>query len=326
MPANLPPQYFEAEKVYRQARTPEEKIEALETMLAIMPKHKGTDKLRAELRRRIAKASDEAQRRPSTTRKGSAYNIKKEGAGQVVLVGLPNSGKSLLVSTTTDAVTESADYPYTTKAPVPGMLKFENVQIQLLDMPPITAREARPWFSHLLRNSDLLALTIDLCEDPVVQTETLLAELDGMKVRLEVQEEDQLVPGIALKEGIFVGTKSDLDPEGERLSRLKDHVRLLPVVAVSILEEKGMDDLRRTIFEALAIIRVYTKSPGTKPDFNEPVVVPRGSTVEDVAESVHKDFRHRLKYAQIWGSGKYEGQRVNRNYELKDGDVVELHT
>ena len=161
MPANLPPQYFEAEKVYRQAKTPEEKVEALETMLAIMPKHKGTDKLRADLRRKIAKFSEEAQRRPSVTRKGSAYNIRKEGAGQVVLVGLPNVGKSQLVSTLTDAFPEIADYPFATKVPLPGMIRFENIQIQLMDMPPITDREAKPWFSHLLRNADILLIMVD---------------------------------------------------------------------------------------------------------------------------------------------------------------------
>ncbi len=327
MPANLPPQYFEAEKVYRQAKTPEEKVEALETMLAIMPKHKGTDKLRADLRRRIAKFSEEAQRRTSVSRKGSAYNIRKEGAGQVVLVGLPNAGKSQLVSTLTDAFPAVADYPYATKVPLPGMIRFENIQIQLLDMPPITDREAKPWFSHLLRNADVLLIVVNLGEDPLIQLEDMFAELEGMKIKLGGEEVgDELAPGIVRKRPLVVGSKSDLDGSDE-------HYRMLsarcggefPVVAISAKEGTGLEEMNRAIYKMLNIIRVYTKSPGKKTDFDEPVVLKRGSTVEDAAQSVHKDFRNRLRYAQIWGSGKYDGQRVKREHILEDGDVVELH-
>jgi ribosome-interacting GTPase 1 len=327
MPANLPPQYFEAEKVYRQAKTPEEKVEALETMLAIMPKHKGTDKLRADLRRRIAKFSEEAQRRSSVARKGSDYNIRKEGAGQVVLVGLPNAGKSQLVSTLTDAFPEVADYPFATKNPLPGMMKFENIQIQLLDMPPITDREARPWFSHLLRNADIILIMVDLSEDPLVQLETLLAEMEGMKVKvMEQGGTEEFVPGVVRKPALVVGNKHDLDGSDE------NHLILdelcgdeLQVLAVSAREGNGLEAMSRAVFEKLNVIRVYTKTPGQKPDLDDPVVLRRGSTAEDAAESVHKDFRSRLKYAQVWGSGKYDGQRVKRDHVLEDGDIIELH-
>jgi len=328
MPANLPPQYFEAEKIYRQAKTPEEKVEALENMLAIMPKHKGTDKLRAELRRKIAKFSEEAQRRPSAARKGSAYNIRKEGAGQVVLVGLPNVGKSRLVSALTEAFPEVADYPYTTKMPVPGMLKFENIQIQLLDMPPITDREAKPWFSHLLRNADIVLVVVDLGDDSLIQLEAILAELENMKVKL-VREgaEEELAPGVVRKRALIVGSRGDLNESRGRYAVLDSRYGAeLPVVAVSAKERTGLEEMKQAIYETLDIIRVYTKSPGKKPDFEEPVVIKKGSTVEDAAGSIHKDFRSRLKYAQVWGSGKYDGQRVKRGHILEDGDVVELHT
>jgi len=327
MPANLPPQYFEAEKVYRQAKTPEEKVEALENMLAIMPKHKGTDKLRAELRRRIAKFSAEAQRRPSTATKGSAYNIRKEGAGQVALVGLPNVGKSQLVSALTDAFPEVADYPYTTKMPVPGMLKFENIQIQLLDMPPIIDREARPWFSHLLRNADILMVVVDLGDDPLIQLEAILAELENMKVKLVVEgAEEEPAPGVVRKRALIVGSKGDLSASDGHYAMLNSRYGAeFPVVVISAKERTGLEEMKQAIYETLDLIRVYTKSPGKKPDFEEPVVLKKGSTVEDAAGSIHKDFRNRLKYAQLWGSGKYDGQRVKRGHILEDGDVVELH-
>lgn len=327
MPANLPPQYFAAEKVYRLARTPEEKVEALETMLAIMPKHKGTDKLRAELRRRIAKFSQEAEKRPSVARKGSAYNIKKEGSGQLVLVGLPNVGKSQLVSALTGASLEVGNYPYTTKTATPAMLKFENIQIQLVDMPPITDREAKPWLSHLFRNADVLLIVVDLGADPLTQAETVVAELEKMRVKLWGREAgEELSPGEVKKRALIIGNKDDLDNAGGHCQKLNsEYGAKFPVISVSAKEGDGLERVKKGAFDVLDIIRVYTKSPGSKPAFEEPVVLKKGSTVEDVAESIHKDFRNKLKYAQIWGSGKFNGQRVKREHILEDGDVVELH-
>jgi len=327
MPANLPPQYHEAEKIYRSAKTPEEKVEALEAMLAIMPKHKGTDHLRAELRRRIAKHQEEAQRRPSAGKKGSSYNIRREGAGQIVLVGLPNAGKSQLVSTLTEATPEVADYSFTTKVPTPGMMEFENIQIQLVDMPPLTDREAKPWLSHLLRNSDVLLVMVDLGEDPLMQMNSILAELEGMKVKLIGMEmKDELLIGVALKKALLVGNKNDLSNALENYKRLKSsYGDKLPVVSISAKKGIGLEEMKRTIYNMLDIIRVYTKSPGTQADLNEPVILKTGSTVEEAAGSIHKDFLRNLKYAQVWGSGKFDGQRVSRGYVLEDGDVIEFH-
>ena len=327
MPANLPPQYFEAEKIYRQAKTPDEKIEALETMLAIMPKHKGTDKLRAELRTRIAKFQDEAQRRQGSTRRGSAYNIRKEGAGQVVLVGLPNVGKSQLVSAFTEASPVVADYPFTTKQPMPGMMRFENIQIQLLDMPPINDRDAKPWFAHLLRNADILLIMIDLGNDPINQMQALIDDLGKMKVIVrESEKQGELQIGIAYKKAMIIANKTDLDESGERYKQLHSHYDgELPVIPVSFHEVTGLEDLELSIFNALNIIRVYTKTPGKKADYTDPVILKKGSTLENAAESVHKDFRAGLKYALLWGSGKFDGQRIKRDHVLADGDVVELH-
>jgi len=327
MPANLPPQYHEAEKIYRTSKTPEEKIEALEAMLAIMPKHKGTDHLRADLRKRMAKLAEEAQRRPSVARKGSAYNIKKEGAGQIVLVGLPNAGKSQLVSALTEASPDVADYPFATKIPTPGMMKFENIQIQLIDMPPIIDREAKLWLSHLLRNADILLILVDLGEDPLVQMDAILIELEGMKVRLIGMEvKDELLIGVAQKQALIVGNKNDLSNAGENYKLLSSRYgAFFPLVSISAQKGGGLEEMKRTIYSMLDIIRVYTKSPGAKADLNEPVVLKKGSTVEDAAEAIHKDFLRKLKYAQVWGSGKFDGQKVSRGHVVEEGDVIELH-
>lgn len=327
MPANLPPQYHEAEKIYRSAKTPEEKVEALEAMLAVMPKHKGTDHLRADLRRRMAKHQEEAQRRPSLPKKGSAYNVRKEGAGQVVLVGLPNAGKSQLLATLTEAVTEVANYPFTTKVPMPGMMRFENIQIQLVDMPPLIDREAKPWLSHLLRNADILLVMVDLGEGPLMQMDVIMAELEGVKVKLIGMEvKDELLIGVAQKKALIVGSKNDLNNAGENYKILRSHYGgQLPVVSISAQRGTGLEEMKRIIYEMLDIIRVYTKSPGAKADLNEPVILKKGSTVEEAAGSVHKDFLRNLKYAQVWGSGKFDGQKVSRGHVLEEGDIVELH-
>ena len=325
MPANLPPQYFEAEKRYRRARTPQEKVEALEDMLSIMPKHKGTDRLRAELRTKIAKFYDEAQKRPFIGRKGSLlYYIKKEGAGQAVLVGLPNVGKSQLVSAVTEASPEVADYPFTTQVPIQGMMKFENIQIQLVDVPAITAPQVDSWLPNVLKNADLLLIVVDLSQDPVTQVEAIIERLE--KFRINLFDQAEVEPRTVQKRALIIGNKRDLEGAEEGYQRLSSRYgEEFPLVCLSAKEGDGLEELGENIYRALDVIRVYTKAPGQPPDLTEPVVVKKGSTVEEVAESVHKDFRSKLKYAQVWGSGKFDGQQVKRQHVLQEGDIVEMH-
>ena len=325
MPANLPPQYFEAEKRYRHARTPQEKVEALEDMLSIMPKHKGTDRLRAELRTKIAKFYDEAQKRPLIGRKGSLlYYIKKEGAGQAVLVGLSNVGKSQLVSAVTEASPEVGDYPFTTQVPIPGMMKFENIQIQLVDVPAITAPQVDSWLPNVLKNADLLLIVVDLNQDPTTQVEAIIERLE--KFRINLFDQAEVEPRTVQQRALIIGNKRDLEGAEEGYHRLISRYGAeIPLVCLSAKEGDGLEELGENIYRALDVIRVYTKASGQPPDLNEPVVVQRGSTVEEVAESIHKDFRSKLKYALVWGSGKFDGQQVKRQHVLQDGDILELH-
>ncbi|MBM3133319.1 MAG: GTP-binding protein HSR1, partial [Chloroflexi bacterium] len=291
MPANLTPAYFEAEKRYRVAETTEEKLKALNEMLAVMPKHKGTEGLRAELRTKVAKLTKEATKEQATAKRGGVYHIPKEGAGQVVLIGFTNVGKSQLVGTVTSAVVEVADYPYTTKVPQVGMMKFDNTQIQLVDMPSINDQDARPWFATILRSTDALLLMVDLEIDPVTELQELLEELARYKIGLaNVSAESEDI--VFLKRGLIIGNKSDLDPEGANLAALKAAYRgKIPVVGISAKKSIGLDELRKEAFGVLGVIRVYTKSPGTRANLNDPMVLKAGSTIEDAAEAVHKDFR-----------------------------------
>lgn len=327
MPANLPPLYFEAHKRFQRASTPWEKIEALEEMLAIMPHHKGTDHLRAELNGRMARFLEEAEKKSATGKKGPGYNVKKEGAGQVALVGMANVGKSQLVATLTNATLEIGDYPFTTKTAMPAMMKFENIQIQLVDLPAINDRNAQPWLHSVIRNADLMLILVDLSQDPASQLEMTIQELLKLRIGIAGLGKGETLGAIYPKNTIIAGNKCDLDPSGNAFELLRgNYSNLLPVLAISATKMAGLFALGKVIFQSLDIVRVYTKIPGQKAELIRPFVLKKGSTVAVVASAVHKDIMAKLKYAELWGSGKFQGQRVKRDYILQDGDVVELHT
>ena len=325
MPANLPPQYFEAEKRFRSAREPEEKIAALQAMLAILPRHKGTDKLHAMLRQKIARFSQEAERKYATARRAGFY-ISKEGAGQVMLVGPASVGKSQLLAALTEAIPEIAEYHFTTKTPIPGMMKFEDIQIQLVDTPPIGHKEVRVLLANTLRNADLIVIVIDLSREPVSQVEAALQGLREARIEPLTDDGTQVTPGSYPRRMLIVGNKNDLAGSKENWERLRSkYARLFPLVSISAREVGGLDEFKRAVYQALDIIRVYTKTPGSKADLTDPMILEKGSTLGEAAESLHKDFYQNLKYAVVWGSGKYDGQRVSKGHVLLDGDIVEFH-
>ena len=322
MPANLPPHYFEAEKKFRAAKDPAEKIAALEDMLAIMPKHKGTDHLRAELRSRIAKLTQLASKKTGAQR--ASMIIEKEGAAQVAVIGLPNAGKSQLVASITNASPSVAEYPFTTYAASPGMMEFENIQIQLIDTPPLVPQAIEWWLPPMLRRADALLIMVDLSDAPRNQIAAVIEQLEKMRIAIGVgkTEEDLLHQEKAL----MVGNKLDLEGAPENYAALqKRHGEQLPIIAVSARKKTGLEELKLKVYQVLDVIRVYTKVPGQKPDFNDPIILDRGNTLADAAAAVHKDFRAKLKYSRVWGSGKHNGIMVKRDHILQDGDVIELH-
>jgi ribosome-interacting GTPase 1 len=327
MPANLTPQYLEAEAKFKQAKAIPDKIRALEVMMAIIPKHKGTERLRGQLKSRMAKLKEELQKRPAVGKAEQAYNIKREGAAQVVLLGLPNSGKSSLFSQITNASSEAADYPFTTQKPIPGMMKFENLQIQLVDVPPLQLDHIEPGFPNLIRNADALLLLVDLTEDPIFQMEILLEVLTGMRIKVAGKGSiPSLEIGWISLRAVLVGNKCDVKNAMEAYQKFEKQFRdTFPVLPISAKERMNFEELKKEIYQILGILRVYTKIPGKEPDLTEPVILKKGSTVGDVALSIHKDFVAKLRYAKIWGSGKFDGQMVKRDYLVNEGDVIELH-
>jgi len=324
MPANLPPQYYEAEKNFRLAKRPEEKIAVLEEMLAIMPKHKGTDHLRAELRGRIAKLTQLATKKSGARR--ASMTVEKEGAAQVAVIGLPNAGKSQLIASITNASPPVAEYPFTTQTATPGMMEFENIQIQLIDTPPLAPTSIEWWFRHILIRADALLIVVDLSDAPLTQMEEITAQLENIRISIgkrKVEESDTI---LYQKKALIIGNKLDLDNTSENYLALgKKYEGQLPVIAISAKEGIGLEELKGEIYQMLDIIRVYTKTPKQKPDFNDPIILKRGSTLEDAAAEVHKDFARKLKYARIWGSGKHDGVMAKRDHILQNGDVIELH-
>lgn len=327
MPANLPPTYLEAERRYREAKTPEEKVEALEEMLAIIPKHKGTDKLQADIKRRISKHKEESQRKKGGVRQKNVYAIDREGAAQVVVIGAPNTGKSSLITALTNAEPEIAPFPHTTHKPTPGMANFENIQFQLIDTPPLSPEYIDPLMMDLVRRTDVVAVLLDITTDPLGQYEEALKILADHRIL----PEGSLVPEhirkpVTFKKVLLVMNKVDCPGRQEDFQTFLELTRTnLPIVAVSVLNSVNLDALLRRVFEISGVIRVYSKTPGKDPDLDEPFVIPSGSTLEDLAGRIHKDFVERLKYARIWGAAVHDGMMVQRDYVLQDGDIVEIH-
>jgi len=326
MPTNLPPEYFDAEKRYRSAKTPAEKLTCLEEMLTIIPKHKGTDKLRAGLRKRVSKTKSAAQAKKSLSKHESALHINKEGAGQVVIVGTANVGKSALLAAITNAEPEVADFPHTTWKPTPGMMPVENIQIQLVDTPPLSRDYIAPEMMNFIRRCDLVLLMVDLQTDPLRHLEdtvALLADQHIVPLRLKDLYRDQR--GVSLIPFLVFANKNDDERTDENLDIFRE---LLgdnwPMVSGSVATGRNMDLLKAAIVERLNIIRVYTKSPGKKPDHSSPFVLKKGCTMADFAGKVHKDFAQKLKAAKVWGTSVFDGQRVQRDYVLQDGDIIEL--
>lgn len=326
MPTNLPPEYFDAEKRYRSAKTAAEKLVRLDEMLALVPKHKGTDKLRADLRKRVSKTKSAAQAKKSLSKHESIFHINKEGAGQVVIVGVANVGKSALLATVTNAAAEVADFPHTTWKPTPGMMPVENIQVQLIDTPPLSRDYIEPEMMDLIRRCDLVLLMVDLQTDPLKHLEDTVALLEEQRIvplRLKDRYSDRR--GISLIPFLVFANKNDDENTDENLDIFRE---LLgdnwPMVAASVASGRNLDLLKTTIVERLNIIRVYTKSPGKKPDPNAPFVLKKGCTMADFAGKIHKDFAQKLKSAKVWGTSVFDGQLVQRDYVLQDGDIVEL--
>lgn len=330
MPANLTAQYKAAEERYRQATEHGQKLEALREMLALLPKHKGTEKLQGDLRKRIAKLEEEGEHVARSGHHGpDPGHVKKEGAGQWVLLGPPNAGKSSLLKALTHAHPEIADYPFTTRLPQPGMMEFEDVLVQLVDTPAVAAGHTESWLPNLARNADGILLVLDVAADDLEVAWRALQELlDRARVWPRTRPvPDDASPLVQRKPVLVLANKRDVDGDGTFAALAREAIGDgFPFFPVSAARGDGLAELRPLLFRELHRIRVHTKEPGHRVDAGKPFVLPDGATIEDLARLVHQDLAARLKFARIWGShARFDGQQVDRHHTLADGDVVELH-
>ena len=360
MPANLSADYLKAEEKYRGATTNEERLVCLEEMFTTLPKHKGTEKMQADIKTRISKLKKEmAAPSKGGAKRADWFHVEKQGAGQVVVIGAPNCGKSALVRELTGLHAEVAPYPFTTTQPAAGMMEFEGIQIQLVDMPPV-APDSPAWLFHIMRTADVLLWMLDLSDDGVLETtEQTQALLEKAHIalsspqsivhsptssasspsspqstvqspksspssptsELETRNSELVTP----KKVLRLGSKSD-DPQAQdRLAILRELIGDVEVLPVSVEHHTGLEELKRRLFTMLEIIRVYTKKPGKPVELRDPVVLPIGSTMTDAALHLHKDFAQNLQFARLWNSSGFDGQRVERGHVLQDKDILEFH-
>jgi len=342
MPANLTPEYEKAEARYRQATTDVERLAALQEMLSAIPKHKGTEKMQADLKRRLSQLR-RADQKAAHCKGPDPFHIPKSGAGQVALIGPPNTGKSSLLAATTNANAKVAEFPFTTVVPQPGMFTQDDVQIELVDTPPFTAEHVPTGLIGTIRNADVVCVVVDADDSALEQTEMVLGVLRERGLSLRTVARNTLNAAEAgVRPGLLVLNKAEAgEPEvaatlrelygcsdGLRpwnSSEIDAHKAPLQIVSVSAQTKRGLEVWFHSLWELLAMVRVYSKAPGKAADLHKPFALPAGSTVADLARLIHRDLPETMKFARLWGHSRFEGQQVHKTEVLCDRDIVEIH-
>ena len=384
MPTNIPPEAWVKFEEYRKAKTPEEKLRKLQEFYALMPKHKGTEKMEKFLRRKMSELREEIERRRTRkARRGVGLFVEKRGAAQVVLLGFTNSGRSTVLSLLTNAKPQVSPNPFTTVSkPEEGMLEFRGTQIHMVEAPPVI-REG----GHLTRlalglagNSDVIGFVVDGSADPVTDLRDLLSlvEEGGIKVgrregsvrivrtrgvdspivrrrgvivdgtEADVREllesyglnrviveidgrvtladvEEALLGEKRYKPALVFVTRCDLTQEGLKAVEA-EFGGLMPVVPISPSSPPDREALGETVLRLAGLIRVFTKPVGRKEPSERALILEKGSTVADAAKAIHEHLYERFKYAKVWSQRlPYSPMRVGLDFELEDGDVIEIH-
>ena len=335
MPTNASPEYKKAEEAFRRARDPKEKLDLLREMQRTIPKHKGTEHVQADIKTRIKELTEELSGpRKSGARTGPPTVIKPEGAAQVALVGPPNTGKSALHTRLTGSHSAVGEHPFATQWPNPGMLPYDDISIQLVDLPSVATTHEIPWIANTLQPADAACLVIDLghpgCVAEVVELHDILAL---RKVHLtsawpihdvQVASDDPFAKTLPT---VIVANRADeIDDVAAELEVFRELTGYTYDAIVTSAETgEGLDELTEWLFKHLAIVRVYTKIPHQPADMDRPYTLRRGQTVLDLARLVHRDIAAGFNHARLWGGGTFDGQQVGADHTLADGDVVELH-
>jgi len=326
MPANVTPEFEKAERRYREAATDADRIAALEEMLATIPKHKGTEKMQADIKRRLSQLRKEQQKIKHAGKGPDPFHIPKSGAGQVVLIGPPNTGKSSLLAATTHAPVKVAEYPYSTLLPQPGIWEKEGIPIELVDTPPIAPHHVPTGLLGTIRNADVVCVVVEAGVDAAEQVEATLAVLSERSLALRtIPANVRSFAEPSLKSGLILGNKADRAAPADVQALRELYAPGLEVLAVSTQTREGLDRLFERLWELLAVIRVYAKQPSKPPDLDKPFILPAGATVVDLARLIHRDLPAQMKFARLWGHTCFGGQQVHSSEPLQDRDIVEIH-
>jgi len=339
MPTNVTAEYKKAEQAFREAREPTDRLQCLKEMLRTIPKHKGTEHLQRDIKTRMKMLKEELSGpKKGGTRSGPIHSIRPEGAAQISLLGPPNSGKSALLHALTGANAEIGSYPYTTRSPQPGMMPYEDVYFQLVDLPPITKDYFEPWLINALQPANAAFLVIDIADPECIEhVFDIIGQLGKRKITLSNEfdlthkfesqtQDDDLDPFRIELPTLLIANKIDLansDEELDALNELLNH--RYPAIAVSAQTGIHLEELPSKIFSMMNIVRVYTKVPGKPADTDRPFTLRLGGTVFEVARQVHKTIAEQFRFARIWGKSVYDGQQVGPDHVLEDLDIIELH-
>jgi small GTP-binding protein len=298
MPVNAGYEYGQAQKKFQEARTDDERIAALEEMLSTVPAHKGTEVLRMELKGKLSKLRKKQESARSKRAKRQSIFVKREGAARVVLIGLPNSGKSYILSKITNAKPLIAEYEFTTRKPEVGIMNYEGIKIQIIEVPAFFQgfyeSSTGPMYMSFIRDTDLVVIVVDGKKNPEDTLNIIMNEIRKAWIKFDY---DKIIV-IVNKEFKYLN---------------------------SVFKTTSLENAKELIWERLNLVYVYTKSPGKPKEF-PPVALKKGSTVKDLALEVHKDFLTNFNYARIWGkSVKHNGSTVGLDHVLGSADVVEFH-
>ncbi|MBC7074174.1 50S ribosome-binding GTPase [Candidatus Parcubacteria bacterium] len=302
MPANLPPQFFQLQAKLNSTKDVKEKIEILKQMLAICPKHKGTERVQEDLKRKIAKLK---KIKPKKVKREDLYFVEKEGVAQIVVLGPPNSGKTSLVNLVSKVSFKVADYPFTTQFPKSAMFKFGNLSFQLVDCPPITKEYKPGWLKNLAKQADKILLVLSVLDNPK----------EKLKEMFEILNEWQ----IEKEKVLIVGTKVDLLKE--KNLTLENEISFIPFSSKNL---QTAENLKKIIFDSLKIVRVYLKEPKKEVDFENPIIAKKGIKLIDFLKEINKEWANKFKGAKLYTLDLKKFQLVGKEYQLKDGDIIEL--
>ncbi|MBD3310583.1 TGS domain-containing protein [Candidatus Woesearchaeota archaeon] len=321
MPTNVTAEYAAAEAEYSRASTKEEKVKALEKMYATVPKHKGTEKLRQQIKTKLSRFRADIEKEAAKKAKGHSVAVKKEGAATVMVTGPPSSGKSSLINALCGSKLEVGAYCFTTKKPEVAVMKYKDVKLQMVEIPAITegyssSAKGRQFMS-IARTADLILIVTH-----IPGLDNLLKEFRKANILLNEKGDEEM--GKVGIPGLIVQNKTELPDSDKTYQGLCKYYQF-DIVRVSGIQ-KRLNRLKQEIWQHLGLVKIYTKEPGKKAKMSEPLTLEKGSTIEDMAEHIHKDFIRKFRFARVWGkSAKFEAQRVGLNHRLADDDVVELH-